>query len=55
MEPKSRLRLRPMVSLLRQGFPSLLLVKAVEVTLLFHHWQLLRQAQVCGCASASYY
>ena len=52
MEPcKSRLRLRPIVLLLRQGiqFPA---ARQAEVTLLFRHWQLLRQTQVRVCANA---
>ena len=49
---KSRRRLRPIVSLLRQGFPFPAACQAEEVTLLFRHWQLLGQTQVRVCASA---
>ena len=45
VEPcKSRRRLRPIVSLLRQGFPFPAACQAEEVTLLYRHWQL----PVCG-------
>jgi hypothetical protein len=50
---KSRRRLRPMVSLLRQGFPFPAACQAEEVTLLYRHWQLPVQTQVRGYAGGA--
>ena len=50
---KSRLRLCPIVSLLRQGFPFPAACQGVEVTLLYRHWQLPVQTQVRGCVGGA--
>jgi hypothetical protein len=47
---KPRLRLYPMLSFLRQGFPTLLTSQVAEVTLLYTTGEFPLQTQVRGCA-----